>query len=287
MPLKDGGVYVDGTLGGGGHAKALLSQQKVTSGKIKVIGIDQDLEAIFAAKNNLAEFKDQVEFVHDNYSNLPSILENKEIEKVDGILLDLGVSSYQLDNIERGFSFKDDAPLDMRMNKEQEFTAEDIVNLYDEDKLADVIYKYGEERYSRQIAKKIAEARKISPIKTTNQLVEIIKTATPPKYRFGNRIHFATRVFQALRIETNDELDVLAKFIPETCELLNRGGRLAIISFHSLEDRIVKHLFRDIENLCSGKYKVLTKKPIVASEEEITANPRSRSAKMRVLEKIS
>jgi len=214
---------------------------------------------------------------------LPEILHSKNIEKVDGILLDLGVSSYQLDNSERGFSFQNNAPLDMRMNQENEKTAGDIINFYDEKKLAEIFYKFGEERYSRQIARKIAEKR---PVKSTSELVEIIKSATPPKYRFGSRIHFSTRVFQALRIETNDELKVLEEFIPAAAELLNSGGRLMIISFHSLEDRIVKHTFRNLENNFTEKFKVLTKKPIIASEDEIRENPRSRSAKMRVLEKI-
>lgn len=279
---KAGGIYVDGTLGGGGHAKALLSQLKT-----KLIGIDQDLEAIFAAKKNLAGFGENVIFVHDNFSNLPAILKSQGIDKVDGILLDLGVSSYQFDNPKRGFSFQNDAPLDMRMDQEQEKTAGDIINFYDEKELADIFYKFGEERYSRQIAKRVVGARGQSPIKTTGELVEIIKSATPPKYRFGSKIHFATRVFQALRIEVNDELKVLEEFVPKAAELLAGDGRLVIISFHSLEDRIVKHSFRDLEEKNNGKFKVLTKKPIMVTEEEIATNPRSRSAKMRALRKVT
>lgn len=275
--LKDV-VFVDGTLGGGGHAKALLSQFK-----IRLIGIDQDLEAIFAAKKNLAEFADQVIFVHDNFSNLPAILESQGIDKVDGILLDLGVSSYQFDNPSRGFSFQKNGPLDMRMNQEDEKTAGDIINFYDEKELSDIFYKFGEERYSRQIARNIIKSR---PIATTSQLVEVIKKSTPPKYRFGSKIHFATRVFQALRIEVNNELKVLKDFIPKAAEFLAGDGRLVIISFHSLEDRIVKHNFRELAKNNNEKFKVITKKPITASEEEITANPRARSAKMRVLERI-
>jgi len=293
---KAGGIYVDGTLGGGGHTKAILK-----TANCRIIGIDRDLEAIFAAKKNLADYKDQVTFVHNNFSNLPAILRSLDIPKVDGILLDLGVSSHQLESPSRGFSFQKDAPLDMRMDQRDDLTAGKIINFYDEKKLADLFYKYGEERYSRQIAKKIIERRgqsprrglsPIRPIRTTDELVEIIKSATPPEYRFnlpasrqGSKIHFATRVFQALRIEVNDELKILEDFIPKAAQLLAKDGRLLIISFHSLEDRIVKHTFRDLAQNNPKKYKILTKKPITPSVEEITRNPRSRSAKMRVLEK--
>ncbi len=286
MPLKNNGIFVDGTLGGGGHSEALLRKCQISNFKCQIIGIDQDLEAIIAAKKNLKKIADKIIFVHDNYSNLAEILASKKIDKIDGILLDLGVSSYQLDNPERGFSFQSDASLDMRMNQNAEETAGEIVNYYDEKKLADIFYKFGEEKYSRQIAKKIIEERKKTAIKTTAKLVEIIKAATPPKYRFGSRIHFATRVFQALRIEVNNELQVLEQFIPAAVESLNKNGRLIIISFHSLEDRIVKHTFRNLENAHPEEFKVLTKKPLIATDDDVRENPRSRSAKMRVIEKI-
>ncbi|TSC93230.1 MAG: S-adenosyl-methyltransferase MraW [Candidatus Berkelbacteria bacterium Athens1014_28] len=280
------GVFVDGTLGGGSHTKALLLQLKVKSKKLKVVGIDRDLEAIFAAKKNLLDFEKQITFIHDNYTAMPIILKNLKIKKVDLIFLDLGVSSYQFDNPERGFSFQNNAPLDMRMDQSQKITAGEIVNYYKENELSGIFFKFGEERFSRQIARKIVEKRKEKPIKTTKELVEIIKSATPPKNRFSQKIHFATRVFQALRIEVNDELKNLEGFIPKAIEFLNPGGRLIIISFHSLEDRIVKHTFRKLAEDYPENYKVLTKKPIIACAEEVRENPRSRSAKMRVLEKI-
>lgn len=286
---KKVGVFVDGTLGGGSHTLTLLEKLK-TYGlrlKTKAIGIDRDLEAIFAAKKNLTEFEKQITFIRDNYTNLPIILKNLEIDNVDLIFLDLGVSSYQFDNPKRGFSFQNDAPLDMRMDQSQNLTASEIVNFYKEKELSDIFFKFGEERFSRQIARKIVERRKDDSIETTGELVEIIKSATPPKNRFSGKIHFATRVFQALRIEVNEELKNLEGFIPKAAEFLNVGGRLIIISFHSLEDRIVKHSFRKLAEKNPENYKVLTKKPIIASNEEISENPRSRSAKMRVLEKLN
>jgi len=285
---KAGGIYVDGTLGGGGHTRALLEKLSANSLQLtaKIIGIDKDLEAIFAAKKNLADFKDNIIFVHDNFSNLTAILKSQEVDKVDGILLDLGVSSYQLENPERGFSFQANAPLDMRMDQRQKFSADDVINFYDEKELADVFYNYGEERYSRQIARRIIEARKTISIRTTGQLVEIIKKSTPPKYRFGGKIHFATRVFQALRIEVNNELEILEDFIPRAAQILTGDGRLEIISFHSLEDRIVKHSFRNLADNNPASFKILTKKPLTPMEGEIVSNPRARSAKMRVLLRI-
>ncbi|MEI6144680.1 MAG: 16S rRNA (cytosine(1402)-N(4))-methyltransferase RsmH, partial [Candidatus Berkelbacteria bacterium] len=262
-----------------------LEKLQVKSNKLQVIGIDQDLEAIFAAKENLKEFSDQVEFVHDNYSNLPEILKSKNIEKVDGILLDLGVSSYQLDNKDRGFSFLADAPLDMRMNQSDTESAADIINNYSEEDLAGIFYDWGEERNSRKIAKNIVLARKEQRIETTNDLTKIVEQSFPASYKNKYKIHPATRVFQALRIETNNELNILKEFIPEAADLLADGGRLLIISFHSLEDGIVKHAFRDLEQNFPDDYKVLTKKPIVATEDETRENPRSRSAKLRVLQK--
>jgi len=285
LSIKDGGVFVDGTLGSGSHSKAILLQTTNHKLPTKLIGIDQDLEAIFAAKETLKEFSDQIEFVHDNYLNLPEILKSKNIEKVDGILLDLGVSSYQLDNKKRGFSFQEDAPLDMRMNQKDKESATDIINNYSEDDLAGIFYDYGGERNSRKIAKNIILARNEKKIETTGELAKIVELSFPASYKYKYKIHPATRVFQALRIETNNELNVLEEFIPRAAELLAENGRLEIISFHSLEDRIVKHTFRELEEKYPEKYKVVTKKPIVAAEEEISENPRSRSAKLRVLEK--
>ncbi|MEI8060806.1 MAG: 16S rRNA (cytosine(1402)-N(4))-methyltransferase RsmH [Candidatus Berkelbacteria bacterium] len=287
LPFKNGGIFVDGTLGGGGHTRALLEKLQVASNKLQVIGIDQDLEAIFAAKKNLKEFSDQVEFVHDNYLNLAEILKSKGIEKVDGILLDLGVSSYQLDNKDRGFSFLTDASLDMRMNQSDTESAADIINNYSEEDLAGIFYDWGEERNSRKIAKNIAEARKTEKIETTNQLSKIVEQSFPASYKNKYKIHPATRVFQALRIETNNELNILKEFIPQAAELLADGGRLLIISFHSLEDGIAKHAFRELEQKFPKKFKVLTKKPLTATENEIRENLRSRSAKLRVLEKLN
>ncbi|MFA5157927.1 MAG: 16S rRNA (cytosine(1402)-N(4))-methyltransferase RsmH [Patescibacteria group bacterium] len=306
LPSKTG-IFVDGTLGGGGHTKTLLEKSQM-----KVIGIDQDLEAIFAAKKNLGVFADRIEFVHDNFSNLPEILQSKKINKVDAILLDLGVSSYQLDNKARGFSFQEDAPLDMRMNQSAKESAAEIINNYPEEDLAGIFYDYGEERNSRKIAKNIVLTRKERKIETTNQLVKIVESSFPANYKNKYKIHPATRVFQALRIETNNELNILKEFIPTAAEFLAGDGRLLIISFHSLEDRIVKHAFRDLEEKYSDQYKhqifssegafnalsspsaklsescykVLTKKPIEAEGEEIRQNPRSRSAKLRVLKKL-
>ena len=283
IPRKFNGIFVDGTLGGGGHSKALLCESKALSRKSKVVGIDRDLEAIFAAKKNLAEFESQITFIHDNYSNIPKILKSQGIDKVDFILLDLGVSSYQLDNPKRGFTFQTDSPLDMRMNQKDEQSAADIVNYYSEKDLADIFYDYGGERNSRKIAKMIVEGRKEKKISTTAELSEIVEMSFPTNYKGKYKINPATRVFQALRIETNNELNILKEFIPEAAKLLAGDGRLAIISFHSGEDRIVKHTFRKLEEENKEQYKVLTKKPTVAGDEELKTNPRSRSAKLRVL----
>lgn len=286
IPRKSDGIFVDGTLGGGGHSKALLCESKAKSLKSKVIGIDRDLEAIFAAKKNLAEFKSQITFIHDNYSNISKILKSQEIDKVDFILLDLGVSSYQLDNPKRGFTFQTDSPLDMRMNQKDEQSAADIVNYYSEKDLADIFYDYGGERNSRKIAKNIVEGRKKKKISTTAELSDIVEMSFPTNYKGKYKINPATRVFQALRIETNNELNILREFIPEAAKLLAGDGRLAIISFHSGEDRIVKHAFRKLEEENKEQYKALTKKPTVAGDEELKTNPRSRSAKLRVLKKL-
>ncbi|NET02692.1 MAG: 16S rRNA (cytosine(1402)-N(4))-methyltransferase RsmH [Sphaerospermopsis sp. SIO1G2] len=267
LNIQPGGNYLDLTVGGGGHSRLILTSSENT----KVTAVDQDLDALNAAKDNLAEFGERVNFVHSNFANY-QFPENI----YDGILADLGVSSYHLDNPERGFSFRNTADLDMRMNQQQSLTAADIINEWDEQELANIFFKYGEERLSRKIARRIVEKR---PFQTTTELAEAIFYSVPPKYRYG-RIHPATRVFQGLRIAVNDELQVLENLIEKAPRSLVEGGKIAIISFHSLEDRIVKHGLRGSDFL-----KVLTKKPIIATEEEIKENPRSRSAKLRIAER--
>ena len=267
LNIQPGGNYLDLTVGGGGHSRLILE----TAEDVKVTCVDQDEDALKAAKENLSEFGDRVKFIHSNFANY-QFIENS----YDGILADLGVSSYHLDNPERGFSFRNTANLDMRMNQQQSLTAGDIINEWDEKELADIFFKYGEERLSRRIARRIIEKR---PFDTTTELANAIAYSVPPKYRHG-RIHPATRVFQALRIAVNDELKVLETLIEKAPNALIPGGRIAIISFHSLEDRPVKHGLRN-----SPLLRILTKKPIIATEEEIKQNPRSRSAKLRIAEK--
>ena len=267
LNIQHGGNYLDLTVGGGGHSRLILE----TAEDVKVTCVDQDEDALKAAKENLSEFGDRVKFIHSNFANY-QFIENS----FDGILADLGVSSYHLDHPERGFSFRHTANLDMRMNQQQSLTAGDIINEWDEKELADIFFKYGEERLSRRIARRIIEKR---PFNTTTELANAIAYSVPPKYRHG-RIHPATRVFQALRIAVNDELKVLETLIEKAPNALIPGGRIAIISFHSLEDRPVKHGLRNSDSL-----RVLTKKPIIATEEEIKQNPRSRSAKLRIAEK--
>lgn len=264
LNIQSGGNYLDLTVGGGGHSRLILAAAENT----KVTAVDQDEEALIAAKDNLAEFGNRVNFIHGNFANFP-FLENT----YDGILADLGVSSYHLDKPERGFSFRNTANLDMRMNQQQSLSAGEIINSWDEKELADIFFKYGEERLSRRIARRILEQR---PFQTTTELADAIAYAVPPKYRHG-RIHPATRVFQALRIVVNDELNVLEILINQAPNSLVPGGRVAMISFHSLEDRLVKHGLRN-----SPLLQVLTKKPIIATEAEINENPRSRSAKLRI-----
>ncbi|QEI40250.1 Ribosomal RNA small subunit methyltransferase H [Dolichospermum sp. UHCC 0315A] len=267
LNIQPGGNYLDLTVGGGGHSRLILE----TGEDVKVTCVDQDEDALKAAKENLSEFGDRVNFIHSNFANY-QFIENS----YDGILADLGVSSYHLDNPERGFSFRNTANLDMRMNQQQSLTAGDIINEWDEKELADIFFKYGEERLSRRIARRIVEKR---PFNTTTELANAIAYSVPPKYRHG-RIHPATRVFQALRIAVNDELKVLETLIEKAPNALIPEGRIAIISFHSLEDRPVKHGLRN-----SPLLRILTKKPIIATEEEIKQNPRSRSAKLRIAEK--
>lgn len=294
LNIKKDGIYVDGTLGGGGHTYSILKTLDNTG---LVIGIDRDIDAIKAAKNRLKEYSN-FKTVHDNNSNILNILNELNIQKIDGMLLDLGVSSYQLDEADRGFSYMHNAKLDMRMNREDKFSAYDVVNNYSEDKLISIFKEYGEERYSKNIAKRICEKRKEKCIETTFELVDIIKSAMPAK-ALNEKQHPAKRVFQAIRIEVNEELIRLKNTIEDIVNSLNTKGRLAIITFHSLEDKIVKHTFEELEGKCTcpkgfpvcvcnykSYGKVITKKPIVCDAEELNENPRARSAKLRVFERI-
>ncbi len=294
LNVREGKIYVDGTLGGGGHSYEIL---KRLNGNGRLIGIDQDAAAIEAASERLREYKDAVTIVRDNYCNMKEALSTLGIDKVDGIVLDLGVSSYQLDTIERGFSYREDASLDMRMDQRKLQTAKDIVNQYSELDLYKIIRDYGEDKFAKNIAKHIVRAREEKEIKTTLELAEIIKSAIPMKVRMTGG-HPAKRTFQAIRIELNHELDVLRNTLDDMVELLNEDGRLCIITFHSLEDRIVKNHFRDSENPCicppnfpvcvcgrKSKGRVISRKPILPSEEELTFNKRSKSAKLRVFER--
>ena len=293
LNIRPNGIYVDGTLGGAGHSFKIL--QQLEGGRL--IGIDQDKEAIEAATKRLAIFKDKVSIVKDNFVNIKEVLSDLGIEKVDGILLDIGVSSYQLDNPERGFSYRTDATLDMRMDQSSSLSAKDIVNNYSKEDLARIISKYGEDNFANNIAKHIVAARQENPIETTMQLAKIVEQAIPAKVRKGQK-GFAKRTFQALRIEVNSELNVLENSIDTMIDLLNPGGRLCIITFHSLEDRIVKNAFKKAENPCTcppsfpvckcgavSKGKIITRKPIIPSEEECKANKRATSSKLRVFER--
>ncbi len=293
LNIRPEGIYVDGTLGGGGHSLEICKRLK---GEGRLIGIDQDEAAIEAAGARLKDFAGMVTIIRSNYVNMKEVLKEQKIDKVDGILLDLGVSSYQLDTIERGFSYREDAPLDMRMDTRMDITAKDIVNGYSEYDLYRIIRDYGEDKFAKNIAKHILRVRAVSPIETTGQLAEVIKAAIPAKLRVNG--HPAKKTFQAIRIELNKELEVLSSVLEDMVELLNDGGRLCIITFHSLEDRIVKSFFRNKENPCicppsfpvcvCGKKPlgtVITRKAILPSEEEILNNKRSKSAKLRVFER--
>ncbi len=295
LNIKPDGIYVDGTLGGGGHAYEVC---KRLSSKGRFIGIDQDEDAIKAATRRLLEFEDKVQIIRSNYCDMREALANIGVYKVDGIVLDLGVSSYQLDDPERGFTYRvEDAPLDMRMDRRQEFTAKELVNTYSEMELYRIIRDFGEDKFAKNIAKHIVAARAKKPIETTGELTEIIKAAIPAKIRM-NAGHPAKRTFQAIRIELNKELEVLQNSLEDMIDLLNPGGRICIITFHSLEDRIVKSIYKKSENPCTcpsdfpicvcGKKslgKVITRKPIIPTEEELEYNSRSKSAKLRVFEK--
>ena len=294
LNIQPDGIYVDGTLGGGGHAFHVCSR---LSEKGRFIGIDQDAAAIEAAGERLRPFGDKVTIVRSNYSDMKQVLQSLGVSGVNGIVLDLGVSSYQLDTAERGFSYRENAPLDMRMDQRQEKTARDIINGYSEMELYRIIRDYGEDKFAKNIAKHIVRARQEKPVETTDELTEIIKAAIPMKFRAVGG-HPAKRTFQAIRIELNQELEVLRGHLKEMVELLDDGGRICIITFHSLEDRIVKNIFRKCENPCEcppsfpacvcGKKsmgKVITRKPILPSEEELEINPRAKSAKLRVFER--
>lgn len=295
LNIKPDGIYVDGTLGGGGHAWEVLRRLGPDG---RLIGIDQDADAIRAASERLSEYKDKVTIVRSNYREIREVLSGLGISKADGIYLDLGVSSYQLDTAERGFTYRENAPLDMRMDQRNERTAADIVNGYSEMELYRIIRDYGEDRFAKNIAKHIVREREKEPITTTDQLVEIIRAAIPAKIRAEGG-HPAKRTFQAIRIELNRELEVLNDSIDTMIQLLNPGGRLSIITFHSLEDRIVKTRFRTNENPCicppdfpvcvcgrKSMGKVITRKPIVPDQKELEENKRSKSSKLRVFERI-
>lgn len=294
LAIKPDGIYVDGTAGGAGHSSAIA--ERLVSGRL--VAFDRDSDAVAVASERLSHFGDRAEVVHSNYSDIKKVLTEKGIEKIDGFLLDLGVSSYQLDCADRGFSYMADAPLDMRMDRRESVSAYDVVNGYSEQKLKQIFYEYGEERFSSAIAAAIVRARSQKPIERTLELAEIIKGAIPPAARNGG--HPAKRVFQAIRIEVNGELEIIASAIKDAVSMLNDGGRIAIITFHSLEDRIVKQTFADLSKgctcpksfpvcICGNKpsLKAVSKKPILPSEEELEENSRSRSAKLRVAERVN
>ena len=295
LAIRPNGIYIDGTAGGAGHSSVIASHLDKGG---KLLALDQDATAVAVATERLARFGERAEVVHSNFSDLASVCAERGIERIDGLLLDLGVSSYQLDTAERGFSYRADAPLDMRMDAQKPLTAKKIVNEYSEDALRRILFEYGEERFSSRIASNIVRARLTAPIETTGELVEIIKRSVPTRHGDGGH-HPAMRTFQALRIEVNAELDVIAPAIKSAVSLLNKGGRIAIITFHSLEDRIVKQTFASLTGGCTcpknfpicvcgnkPKVKILTKKPILPSAEELAVNSRSHSAKLRIAEKL-
>ena len=294
LRVKPDGIYVDGTLGGAGHASEVCRR---LSAKGRFIGIDQDQDAIVAASERLAAYKDRVTIIRSNYCYMVDELKNLGIHQVDGIVLDLGVSSYQLDNEERGFTYRADAPLDMRMDQRQSRTAADIINGYEEKELYRIIRDYGEDKFAKNIAKHIVAARQEKPVRTTGELTEIIRRAIPMKIQAAGG-HPAKRTFQAVRIELNRELDVLRESLDGMIDMLGDGGRICVITFHSLEDRIVKTIFRKNENPCTcppdfpvcvcgkkSKGKVITRKPILPGEQEQEENSRSKSAKLRIFER--
>ena len=295
LNIKEDGVYVDCTMGGAGHSKEIV---KRLSKDGLFIGFDQDKNAIATAKERLAEYSDRVRFVHSNFSNIKEELEKIGVYKIDGVLADLGVSSHQLDEADRGFSYMHDAPLDMRMDIRKPFSAYDVVNTYTEEQLAKIIKDYGEDNWAKRIAKFIVEDRQEKPIEKTGELVDIIKKAIPKKARIDGP-HPAKRTFQALRIAVNDELNVFDRALKDALDLLNSKGRISVITFHSLEDKICKYTFNDVTKLKDvppglpvipehllPKYKLINKKAIVASDEELEMNHRAHSAKLRIIERV-
>ena len=295
LNIKPDGIYVDGTTGGGGHSLEIV--KRLTSGG-RLIAIDRDTDALRAAAKRLADYADRVTFVHSNYSNLENVLSELGIEKIDGILMDLGVSSYQLVTAERGFSYMQDARLDMRMNREDETSAYEVINEYPEEELRRIIFEYGEEKFAKNIASNIVKRRAEAPIETTLELAELVKASMPKAARDGGH-HPAKRTFQAIRIEVNEELSLIPPTIEAAVKHLKSGGRIAIITFHSLEDRLVKQKYAALATgctcpkefpicVCNNKPKInqVNKKPITASDGELEVNPRSRSAKLRVAEKV-
>lgn len=295
LNIKSDGIYVDGTLGGGGHSEEICKKLDKSG---LLIGIDRDKDALVASGKRLEKYSCRKIFIQSNYSEIKNVLKDLKLSGVDGAILDLGVSSFQLDNAQRGFSYMRNAPLDMRMNQDDYFTAYDVINGYSEKELSRVIAKYGEERWHSRIAEVIVKERKKEDIKTTEQLVDVIKAAIPAKARREGP-HPAKRTFQAIRIEVNEELSRLKKAVGEFCEVLNEGGRFCVISFHSLEDRIVKETFNEKSNPCTcpkefpicvcgkvAEIKKITRKPMTPSREELENNPRSRSSKLRIIERI-
>lgn len=295
LNIKSDGIYVDGTLGGGGHSEEICKKLDKSG---LLIGIDKDKDALVASGKRLEKYSCRKIFIQSNYSEIKNVLKDLKLSGVDGAILDLGVSSFQLDNAQRGFSYMRNAPLDMRMNQDDHFTAYDVINGYSEKELSRVIAKYGEERWHSRIAEFIVKERKKEDIKTTEQLVNVIKAAIPAKARREGP-HPAKRTFQAIRIEVNEELSRLKKAVGEFCEVLNEGGRFCVISFHSLEDRIVKETFNEKSNPCTcpkefpicvcgkvAEIKKITRKPMTPSREELENNPRSRSSKLRIIERI-
>lgn len=293
LNIQPNGVYVDCTAGGGGHSLKIL--QNLTGGKL--IAIDKDIDAINECKNKFADYKNVI-LIHDDFHNIKSILEELNIDKIDGIIVDLGVSSFQIDTADRGFSYRFDAPLDMRMNQEQVLTAYDVVNNYSEDDLANIMFKYGEEKFSRQIARKIVEYRQTKNIETTLELVNVVESVLPAKIKF-EKGHSCKRVFQAIRIEVNGEIEGLKQTIIDMVEVLKSKGRLCVLTFHSLEDRIVKDTFKELATDCicpkelpvcicnhHRSIDIVNKKPIIASSDELNSNSRSASAKLRVAQKV-
>lgn len=279
---EDGHIYLDCTVGYSGHAERILEASGSSS---RLIGLDRDAVAIAASRDRLARFGNRVLLIHGHFADLKQHLAASGIGQVDGILFDLGVSSPQLDEPARGFSFQGDGPLDMRMDQSRDGTAADLINRWPEAQLADAIFQFGEERFSRRIARAIVSARERRPLATTKELVSVIEGAVPAKYRHG-RLHCATRTFQALRIAVNQELDCLDPALRDAVDVLSPGGRLCVISFHSLEDRIVKHTFRALSGKDDPSLMVLTKKPQVPTREESDRNPRSRSAKLRAAQRV-